>query len=191
MRKLLVFALMLSVAGAAMAIDLGTQAPAKPADNSVYVAPEGAILQGGDTILDAVVIEIPGTWTGTTAGYNNNYDEVCPYTGSTAPEVVYSVTPMADTQVDIDLCYSSYDTKLYVYDENLNLIGCNDDFYFGAPCFTYSSKLENIRCRPASSTTSSSTATARLPAPTRWTSSSSSPASSSARSAPSSRASPR
>jgi len=127
MRKLLVFALMLSVAGAAMAIDLGNQAPAKPADNSVYVAPEGAILQGGDTILEAVVIEIPGTFTGTTAGYNNNYDEVCPYDGSTAPEVVYSVTPAADAQVDLDLCFSDYDTKLYVYDENLNLVGCNEN----------------------------------------------------------------
>jgi hypothetical protein len=144
MRKLLAFALMLSVAGAAMAIDLGTQAPAKPADNSVYVAPEGAILQGGDTILDAVVIEIPGTFTGTTAGYNNNYDEVCPFSGGTAPEVVYSVTPMADTQVDLDLCFSAYDTKLYVYDENLNLIGCNDDFHTGAPCGVFTSKLENV-----------------------------------------------
>ncbi len=144
MRKLLVFALMLTVAGAAMAIDLGTQAPAKPADNSVYVAPEGAILQGGNTILDAVVINIPGTWNGTTVGYTNNYDEVCPFTGSTSPDVVYSVTPTADVQVDIDLCFSAYDTKLYVYDENLNLIGCNDDFHFSAPCFTWSSKLEGV-----------------------------------------------
>jgi len=54
------------------------------------------------------------------------------------------VTPAEDVVVDIDLCYSSYDTKLYVYDENLNLVGCNDDFHFGAPCFTFSSKLENV-----------------------------------------------
>ncbi len=46
--------------------------------------------------------------------------------------------------VDIDLCCSSYDTKVYVYDAGLNLIACNDDFYFGAPCGVYVSKLENI-----------------------------------------------
>ncbi len=144
MRKLLAIALMLTMAGAAMAFDLGNQAPAKPADNSVYNAPVEPVLQGGDTIGAAVAIAIPGTWTGTTVGYTNNYDEVCPYTGGTAPDVVYAVTPAGDTVVDIDLCYSSYDTKLYVYDENLNLIGCNDDFYFAAPCFTYSSKLEGL-----------------------------------------------
>jgi hypothetical protein len=31
-----------------------------------------------------------------------------------------------------------------VYDAALTLIACNDDFYFAAPCFVYSSKLENI-----------------------------------------------
>ncbi len=46
--------------------------------------------------------------------------------------------------MNIDLCYSSFDTKVYVYDAGLNLIACNDDFYFGAPCFVYSSKLENV-----------------------------------------------
>jgi hypothetical protein len=144
MRELLMFALMLSVAGPAMAIDLGSQAPAKPADNSVYVAPEGAILQGGNTIEEAIPITIPGTFTGTTVGYTNNYDYACPYLSSTAPDVVYAVTPAADIAVDIDLCYSFFDTKLYVYDEGLNVIACNDDFYSGAPCYTYSSKLENV-----------------------------------------------
>jgi hypothetical protein len=144
MRKLLAFALMLTLAGSAMAFELGAQAPAKPADNSVYTPPAEPPRQGGDTILDAVAIVVPGTWTGTTVGYNNNYDEICPYSGSTAPDVVYSVTPTEDISVDIDLCFSSYDTKLYVYDENLNLVGCNDDFHFGAPCYVFSSKLENV-----------------------------------------------
>ena len=143
MRKLLVFALMLTVAGSAMALELGNRAPAKPVDNSVYMPP-AEVRQGGNTILEAVAIVVPGTWNGTTAGYTNNYDEVCPFSGSTAPDVVYSVTPTESINVDIDLCFSSYDTKLYVYDENLNLVGCNDDFYFGAPCFTFSSKLENV-----------------------------------------------
>jgi hypothetical protein len=58
--------------------------------------------------------------------------------------VVYTYTPAEDIAVDIDLCYSSYDTKLYVYDENLNLVACNDDAHYGPPCFTYSSMLENV-----------------------------------------------
>ncbi len=144
MRNLLSIALMLAMAGAAMAFNLGNQAPAKPADNAVYNGPVDPTLQGGDTIGAAMVINVPGTFNGTTVGYTNNYDEACPYTGSTAPDVVYSVTPVSTIAVDIDLCYSSFDTKLYVYDENLNLIGCNDDFFYAAPCFTYSSKLENL-----------------------------------------------
>ena len=31
-----------------------------------------------------------------------------------------------------------------MYDAGLTLIACNDDFYFGAPCGTYVSKLENV-----------------------------------------------
>jgi hypothetical protein len=89
-----------------------------------------AVSGQGDTIETAIPIPtIPGTYTGTTVGYNNNYDEACPYGGSTAPEVVLQVTPTEVMTVDIDLCYSSYDTKLYVYDEFLNLIACNDDFH--------------------------------------------------------------
>ncbi len=101
--------------------------------------------QGGDTIFNATIIpSLPYSATGTTAGFVNDYDEACPYTGSTAPDVVYSYTPSSTASVDIDFCNSSYDTKAYVYDTSLNVIVCNDDFYFGAPCFTYSSKLENV-----------------------------------------------
>jgi hypothetical protein len=46
--------------------------------------------------------------------------------------------------LNIDLCGSTYDTKLYVYDAGLNLIACNDDFYFGEPCGMYVSRVENV-----------------------------------------------
>jgi len=99
---------LLALTSTTVAFDLGNQPPADPPR------------QGGDTIEDAIPITIPGT----TDGYTNDYDEACPFIGTTAPDVVYTVTPAADIAVDIDLCYSSYDTKLYVYDENLNLIAC-------------------------------------------------------------------
>jgi hypothetical protein len=119
---------------------MGNQQPDKPMAQSVYENPE-EVRQGGDTIEDAIPITIPGTFVGTTVGYNNNYDEICPWRGSTAPEVVYVTTPDLDLMVDMDLCYSTFDTKLYVYDENLNLLACNDDFNFAPPCYSYTSKL--------------------------------------------------
>jgi len=46
--------------------------------------------QGGDTFDDAIQITvIPDTLIGTTEGFNDDYDEVCPFSGSTSPDVVY------------------------------------------------------------------------------------------------------
>jgi hypothetical protein len=73
---------------------------------------------------------MPYSNTGTTAGYTNDYDEVCPYTGSTAPDVVYSYAPTAIKLMDVDLEGSGYDTKVYVYEDAAgNVVGCNDDYY--------------------------------------------------------------
>ena len=139
MRIMLTCAMMLSVVGPAMAFDLGNQRPVKPEINYPQNIPDPD-RQGGDTILDAVYVELPVVdMAGTTAGYVDDYDEVCPYSNSTSPDVVYTFTPAADTAVDIDMLGSTYDTKIYVYDVNLTLIACNDDFYPD-----YVSKLENV-----------------------------------------------
>jgi hypothetical protein len=144
MRKLLVIALVLGLAGVASAADLGNQMPAKATPNVPQNIPNPD-RQGGDTVLNATVIPgLPYNNSGTTAGYNDDYDEVCPYSNSTAPDVVYRFTPGATAAVNIDLCGSSYDTKLYVYDSGLSLVACNDDFYFDDVCGVYVSKLENI-----------------------------------------------
>jgi hypothetical protein len=137
MRKLLVLALTLTIVGSAMAFDLGNQAGDKPVVNYPQNIPGDR--QGGDTILDAVLVALPViNGSGTTAGYNDDYDEVCPYGNSTSPDVVY--TAIGDGgNWSIDLLGSTYDTKVYVYDENLALVACNDDFY---PDFV--SKIENV-----------------------------------------------
>ena len=60
----------------------------------------------------------------------DDYDEACPYTGSTSPDVVYSYTPAEDGNIDISLCGEGtyYDTKVYVYENEAgNNVGCNDD----------------------------------------------------------------
>jgi hypothetical protein len=103
--------------------------PSKPAP--------GVRLVGGDRCEDATVIPgIPYSDFGNTCDYTNDYDEVCPYTGSTAPDVVYSYTPEADIDVTINLCVgiTDYDTKLYVYedvcqvpDDGQDPYACNDD----------------------------------------------------------------
>ncbi len=145
MRKLLVLALVLGMVGVAAAYDLGNQAAVK----TPGVYPENVPnpeLQGGDTIENATLIAaLPFNDSGTTVGYTNNYDYACSYTGSTSPDVVYKFVATLDWAVDIDLCYSSYDTKVYVYQEGVTTpIACNDDFYFAAPCYTYSSFLGDV-----------------------------------------------
>ena len=106
-------------------------------DNSVpykhdpgVTPPEGKF-QGGDTIETCTTIGgLPYYTTGTTAGFVHNYDEICPYSGSTSPDVVYCWVADFTGAVDIHTCESGYDTKLYVY-ENVYTPGayyaCNDD----------------------------------------------------------------
>jgi hypothetical protein len=103
-------------------------APAKPDPG---IVPPPGTLQGGDTIETANTIPaLPFFTTGTTAGYNDDYDETCPYGGSTSPDVVYRWTADFTGCVDIHTCESGYDTKLYVY-ESFYTPGayhaCNDD----------------------------------------------------------------
>jgi len=102
---------------------------------SLYTGPPNipdpnVILQGGDAIEDAtIILSLPFSDSGTTAGYTDDYNEICPYNAPGAPDVVYSYAPSVDTFVTISLCGgSAYDTKLYVYmNEPSYRVGCNDD----------------------------------------------------------------
>ncbi len=147
MRKAIVLLMIMAIAGsAAAAVDLGTtqSVPAK-APSSVVYTPPVQVRQGGDTILDAVAIPgLPFNSAGTTNGYFDDYDEVCPYSGSTSPDVVYSYTAAADMFISVDLCGSAYDTKTYVYDSLGALVACDDDFYgSGGPCGDWVSLIES------------------------------------------------
>ena len=95
-------------------------------------------LPDGDVVDSAMVIEsIPFDTYGSTEGYFDNYDEVCPYNNSVSPDVVYAYTASEDMVVDIDLCGSMYDTKVYVYENEVGNLAlttdgeeaCDDDFY--------------------------------------------------------------
>jgi hypothetical protein len=145
MRKAIIVLMVIAIAGAAIAQDLGNsrELPVKNTPTRTYTPP-AEVKQGGDTVFDATVIQgLPYSDTGNTCGYTNDYDEVCPYTGSTSPDVVYSFTPGSDRLIGVDLCGSQYDTKTYIYDSGLNLVACNDDFYFDEVCGVYVSRIEN------------------------------------------------
>ena len=65
----------------------------------VWMAPGGG---GGGTQGDVidnpfVVTGIPFEANGTTEGFNDDYDEVCPYTGSTSNDVVYMFSTSGGT----------------------------------------------------------------------------------------------
>jgi hypothetical protein len=97
----------------------------------LVAAPAPARAGGGDTCATATVIpSLPFSDTGNTCGFSDDYDEVCPFTGSTSPDVVYFFTPGANMKVLISLCANSgYDTKVYVYEGSCPgaLVGCDDD----------------------------------------------------------------
>ena len=94
-------------------------------------------LQGGETCADAAEIpSLPYSVDGTTVGYADNYDEACPYAGSTSPDVVYYYTPQEDINITILTCVrdTDYDNKLYIYDgdcqepdDGREAYACNDD----------------------------------------------------------------
>ncbi|MBU1984490.1 choice-of-anchor J domain-containing protein, partial [bacterium] len=86
----------------------------------------------GETCENAIVIlSLPFYATDSTNGHVNDYDEVCPYSGSLSPDVVYEFTPDADMLITVDLCLSDdYDTKVYIYEGSCvqgTAIACNDD----------------------------------------------------------------
>jgi hypothetical protein len=86
--------------------------------------------QGGEDIATAANIPaLPYSDSGNTCGYLNNYDEACPYTGGTSPDVVYKFSPGVDMAIDVDLCATTaYDTKVYVYEnDEFTPVACNDD----------------------------------------------------------------
>ncbi len=141
MRTTLVLLATIALAVPAAAQQVSPQAPTKSPPTVSPTVPQPR--QGGDTLETALPIPmLPFADFGTTIGFNNDADEACPYQFGTAPDVFYSLTPTVDAVVNIDLCGSDYDTKVYVYDANLDLIACNDDYYAGPPCGPYVSLIE-------------------------------------------------
>ncbi len=102
-----------------------------PATNTPTNTP---VASAGDTCGNPIVISsLPYQDIDNTSGYTHDYDEVCTYSGSTSPDVVYRYYSPVTQTVDLTLCQavSDYDTKLYVYEGTCPDTGspyaCNDD----------------------------------------------------------------
>lgn len=82
----------------------------------------------GDTIESPFRIEsLPFTGAGNTCEFVDDYDASCPF-GAQARDVVYAYTAPTLLFVNVDLCASFYDTKLFVYRGSVaSLVGCSDD----------------------------------------------------------------
>ncbi len=58
--------------------------------------------------------------------------------------MVYSFAPSADVLINVDLCGSAYDTRLFVVDPQLDCIAYNDDYYYDEVCGHWVSYIENV-----------------------------------------------
>jgi len=110
--------------------------------------------QGDNMDNPFIVTALPFSAEGTTVGFEDDYDEVCPYSNSASPDVVYMFTSSGATY-DFSLCTNTaYDSKIYILDATGNVvitdattygIACNDDAC-STPSFTspYVSELPGI-----------------------------------------------
>jgi len=146
MRKPTLLIAVLFLAASAQAFDLGSKAPEKLNDDHVLTRMAFDDREGGETIASAILIPtLPYNDSGATCDNVDDYDEVCPYSDSDSPDVVYRYTPATNQLLFVDLCESEYDTKVYIYEDNTsNLVACNDDYYFEAPCYVYSSYVGDV-----------------------------------------------
>lgn len=87
-----------------------------------------AFAGGGDDPFSAIAITaLPFTDSQDTTNFTDQFDVVCPFSGSTSPDVWYSYTTPMDMVLSVDVCDSAYDTKLYILDTTFADIACVDD----------------------------------------------------------------
>ncbi|MFK7961859.1 MAG: hypothetical protein AB8G96_15190 [Phycisphaerales bacterium] len=93
------------------------------------VALTGTAFAGGgdDPTTASPIAGLPFADSGDTTALTNQFDAVCPFSGSTSPDSWYSYMAADGDILDIALCDSLYDTKVYVLDTNFAEVGCNDD----------------------------------------------------------------
>jgi hypothetical protein len=131
MRWINLWALALGLAASASALAPSTSNVFQPLQKPWNeISRQDGVRITGDTVADPFIVNsMPFTATGNTCSFVNDYDYACPYTGSTSADVVYKYVPAWNTSIQVDLCNSTYDTKVYVFANTVgNVIACNDDY---------------------------------------------------------------
>jgi hypothetical protein len=148
MKTVICFAVAVAVLAAPVLAQTPTAArPPKHSETTGELKYEGRI--EGETIDECwPIASLPFVGTGNTCAFLHDYDEACPYYGSTSPDVVYCYSPPHDMCVSVSLCDSYYDTKVYVYEDGVTPgapVDCNDDNYDCVdPPVNYTSWLESV-----------------------------------------------
>ena len=136
---------LLVLAATAAAHDLGNQAAAEADHQPIpRTSPTPTVRAATPSPTRAVIPSLPYSDTGTTAGYTDDYDEVCPYSGSTAPDVVYSYTPVDHRDGDHRPLRLQLRHQALRLRRRHDLVACNDDYYSSEPCGVYVSAIENL-----------------------------------------------
>jgi hypothetical protein len=84
---------------------------------------------------------MPFADTGDTTAFTDQFDLVCPFSGSTSPDAWYQYTAGAGEVLVVELCGSAYDTRVFVLDADLEPVGCNDDGCIGSGANPFASAI--------------------------------------------------
>jgi hypothetical protein len=132
MRQLILWVLVLGLAASAYALTPSTSNAFQPVQKPWNeISRQDGVRVTGDTVGDPFIVgALPFTATGNTCSFINDYDYACPYSGSTSADVVYKWVATAGGAggITVDLCPSTYDTKVYIYNSSMAVIACNDDY---------------------------------------------------------------
>lgn len=115
---------------------------------SVSVLGLGMQLLPGDDCDNALPLQAPAfCLDGCTAGYTDQYNEACPFEATGGADRVYRLDPLVTDTVNLDMCTSQFDTKIYIYEgacgsmNSETAIYCNDD---ACGVNGWRSRLENV-----------------------------------------------
>ena len=88
---------------------------------------QGAAYGEGSEFPDGSVsiTSLPFTDTGDTSDNSDEFDAVCPYSGSTSADVFYEMSGDLG-EITVTLCDSLYDCKTYILDSAFNVFARND-----------------------------------------------------------------
>jgi YVTN family beta-propeller protein len=101
---------------------------------TVSVLGLGEYAAPGEACDNASVLTAPAfCFEGCTAGYGDDINEQCPFEALGGPDRVYRYDAVATDTVNLEMCGSEFDTKLYIYEgvcpesNSGQALYCNDD----------------------------------------------------------------